>query len=100
MLTSLRGCGIMDGQNNLLIALRRCKRQRKEVNYKEESSLELRRSKKVAKLYPVTITEEKCEGDRAMVKIHYEDARISRRVCTWHVVLMVWGRQLRMGLGN
>ena len=28
--------------------------------------------KKEAKLYPVTITEEKCKGDRAIVKMHYE----------------------------
>ena len=40
VLTSLRGCGIMDGQNNLPIALRRCKWQRKEVNYKEEDFCE------------------------------------------------------------
>ena len=69
MLTSLRGCGIMDGQNTLPIALRHCKRQRKEVNYKEEDFVKLPRPEKVkkeAKLYPVTITEEKCEGDRAM----------------------------------
>ena len=65
----------MDGDSSLPIALRRCKRQKKAVNYKEEDFVKLPKAEKVkkeAKLYPVTVTQEKSEGDRAMVKIHYE----------------------------
>ena len=65
----------MDGDSSLPIALRRYKRQKKAVNYKEEDFVKLPKAEKVkkeAKLYPVTVTQEKSEGDRAMVKIHYE----------------------------
>ncbi len=60
--------------SDLPIALRRAKRQREEVNYKEESFIKLPKSDRIqqkTKLYPVTVQEEKSEGDRAMVKIHY-----------------------------
>ncbi len=59
---------------DLPIALRRAKRQGEEVNYKEESFIKLPKSDRIqqkTKLYPVTVQEEKSEGDRAMVKIHY-----------------------------
>lgn len=53
---------------DLPIAQRRCKRQRKEVNYKETEFLKLPRAESVKpKLYPVTITERNSDK----VKIHF-----------------------------
>ena len=58
----------MEDDLSLPISLRRCKRQRKEVNYKEVESLKLPRAESIKpKLYPVSVTER--DSDR--VKIHY-----------------------------
>ena len=60
----------MEDQESLPIALRRCKRQRNtEADFVKLPKAE--HVKQEAKLYPVTVTEEKSEGEKALVKIHY-----------------------------
>ena len=58
-----------DDQRDLPIALRRGKRQRNEVNYKEENFVKLPKSERIkreTKLYNVTVQEKKSEEDKAM----------------------------------